>query len=472
MFPTALMAVTIVVLLIAFPQTKETSSIFADQLELPISLVNFGLVAFCAGSIGQEFWRGMMVRRRQTGSDPMTSLIGLVLAKRRKYGGYIVHLGVAVMFFGFAGKAYEHMIDRTIEKPGMYNASNGTGDSSFQFTVPKNTPRGIVQDPTFTGPFTTSRYTFTYENLFHTSDDHKDAVTAQVGVYDNGKRVGTVYPAKWDYHKSNEQMTTEVAIKVRLAEDVYLVLTGFDLDSKQANFRVYINPLILWVWVGFLILAFGTLVCLIPQKVVDLLQWKPKTKLGRAADVGLLLAVVFGLVMGLSSQAYASGQSGGGEHVPAGMGMGNAGGGYAAQNRPTSPTAEKAMKELICPCGCARQDIHNCDCESAARLRGKVENILAAYDLSTANGKSEGYQAVLDVFVKEYGEKVLATPKSKFPWLLPSVAAVGALGLLFFAGRRWIAKGKADQASKPAPAQPAPDDTYVDKLEDELAETD
>ncbi len=83
-FPLGLMAVTIVGLLIAFPQTKETSSIFADQLELPISLINFGLVAFCLGSIGQEFWRGVLVRRKQTGSDPMTSLVGLVLSKRRK----------------------------------------------------------------------------------------------------------------------------------------------------------------------------------------------------------------------------------------------------------------------------------------------------------------------------------------------------------------------------------------------------
>jgi cytochrome c-type biogenesis protein CcmF len=461
MFPTALMAVTVVAMLIIFPQTKETSSIFADQLELPISLINFGICAFVVGSIGQEFWRGMMVRRRQTGSDPMTSLVGLVLSKRRKYGGYIVHLGVAVMFFGFAGKAYEHMIDRTVELPGKFDPSTGKGESSFAF-------------PHFVGPFSESDYTFTYENLFHTSDDHKDAVTAQVGIYDGGKRVGTVYPAKWDYHKSEEQMTTEVAIKVRLAEDVYLVLTGFNLESKQANFRVYVNPLILWVWIGFLMLAFGTLVCLIPQRVVDLMQWKPKTKLGRAADVGVVIAVVFGLTLGLANQAYAAGPAaGGGEHVPAGMGMGNAGEGHAAQNRPTSGVSEKAMKELICPCGCARQDIHNCDCETAARLRGKVEDILASYDVKTEKGRSEGYAAVLDVFVKEYGERVLATPKSKFPWLLPSVAAVGALGLLMLAGRRWVRKGRADLAAKPAPAAPAAaDEAYVDKLDDELAETD
>src|SRR5690606_4293855 len=119
MIPVGLMAVTMIVLPIAMPQTRTGTPIFADQLELPISLVNFGFVAFLIGSIGQEFVRGAMVRRKQTGSDPMTSLIGLVLSKRRKYGGYIVHLGVAIMFIGFAGKAYSHMTDRTIERPAM-----------------------------------------------------------------------------------------------------------------------------------------------------------------------------------------------------------------------------------------------------------------------------------------------------------------------------------------------------------------
>ena len=477
--PAGLMAVTIVALIIFFPQTTEGSSIFADKAELPISLINFGLVAFVLGSITQEFLRGAMVRRRQTGSDPVTSLIGLVLSKRRKYGGYIVHLGVAVMFFGFAGKAYEHMIDRTVDKPGMFDPRRGTGESAFAFTREKINEQGLkVQDPVFVGPFSESRYTFTYENLFHTSDDHKDAVTAQVGIYDYGERVGTVYPAKWDYHKGDGQMTTEVAIKVRLAEDVYLVLTGFNLESKQANFRVYVNPLILWVWIGFLLLGLGTLVCLIPQKLVDMMQWKPQTKLGRAADVGILLSVVFAVVLGLANQAQAQGGGGGaapsaGEHVPAGMGMGNAGAGYAAQNRPPNDTADKAMKELICPCGCARQDIHGCDCESAARLRGKVIDILGAYDLDTEAGRNEGYQKVLDVFVKEYGERVLATPKSSFPWLIPAVASVGALGLLVVVGRRWMKRRAEELAAAPKPkSETAVEDKFVDKLEDELSETD
>jgi cytochrome c-type biogenesis protein CcmF len=381
------------------------------------------------------------------------------------------------MFFGFAGKAYEHMIDRTVDKPGMFDKTNGTGESTFAFAIPKVNAAGVTEnDPVFVGPFTRSRYTFTYENLFHTSDDHKDAVTAQVGVYDYGKRVGTVYPAKWDYHKGDEQMTSEVAIKVRVAEDVYLVLTGFDLESKQANFRVYINPLILWVWIGFLMMAFGTLVCLIPERFANLMSWKPQTKLGRAADVGILLAVVFSVVAGLASQAHAAsaqgGGGGGGEHIPAGMGMGQSGAGWAAQNRPTSGTADKAMRELICPCGCARQDIHGCDCKTAADLRGKVLGLLSSYDLNTEDGRKQGYDKVLSVFVAEYGEMVLATPKSKFPWMLPAIAAVGALGLLIVVGRRWVRRGESDTAAATPSKTAVIDEKYADKLDDELAKTD
>jgi cytochrome c-type biogenesis protein CcmF len=463
-FPAAAAAFTIVVLMIVWPQTKHLSPMFARQIKLPVSLINFGLVAFVAASIGQEFWRGIVVRRRQSGADHFSSLVGLVLSKRRKYGGYIIHLGVALIFFGFAGKAYGTMYDRTVEKPGPA-AANGTGASSF----------GVGS---FTGPFSTSNYYFSYENLFHTSDDHKDAITAQIGVYDAGERIGTVYPAKWDFHKGDGQMTTEVAIRVRALEDVYVVLTGYDLDTSLANFRVYINPLILWVWTGFLLLAFGTLVCLIPQFVVDRMQWKPRTRLGRAADVGSMVVIVFALLGGLASQARADAPSGGGgaaaEHVPAGMGMGKAGGGYAAMNRPANDTEARAMKEVMCPCGCARQSIHDCDCATAAQLRAKVQGLLAGTDLSNDAARTKAYDSVLAVFTSEYGQKVLLTPKSDVSWLFPSLAAVGALGLLGFAGRRWIARGKhtGTQPVAMTAAASALDDEYADKLDDELAETD
>jgi cytochrome c-type biogenesis protein CcmF len=459
LFPSIAMAVAIVAIAIGFPQTTQRSAIFSEELQLPISLINFGLVAFVIGSIAQEYWRGMAVRRRQTGSDPFTSLIGLVLSKRRKYGGYIIHLGIAVMFFGFAGKAYERMVDRTIERPAAMSPDRSTATFAF------------------------GEYEIVYERLIHTSDDHKDAVTAEVSIWLSGEKINTVYPGKWDYHKGGEA-TTEVAITVRPTEDVYVVLTGYDLDSNLANLRVYLNPLILWVWAGFLILAFGTLVCLIPQTVVDRLSRPRASRLGRAADMAVIFLVVGGAIAGLANQAHAASPAPA-EHVQPGMGMGASGVGYAAMNRPTNPTEERAMKELLCVCGCKRESVFDCKCEAAAQLRRTVMDFLGQvnetgqplFDLKTEQGRDAAYDAVLDSFVKTYGgEQVLATPRTSFSWLLPSLAVVGGLGLLVVTGRRWVGRGSAIAATAVAAAATGPvvseDDAYADKLDDELADSD
>ncbi len=463
--PLSLAAATIVTLIVAFPNVTTKTAIFADNVALPISLVNFGLVAFVFGSIAQEFIRGAMVRRRQTGSDPFTSMVGLVLSKRRKYGGYIVHLGMAVLFVGFAGKAYDRMVDRTIEIPAAIDKTTPFEADGTAAVLPPNSKSA----------FAFGSYVFLYERLISTSDDHKDAVTAQVSIWKDGESLGVVYPGKWDYHRG-EEATTEVAIRVRASEDVYVVLTGYDLDTQLANFRVFINPLISWVWIGFLVLAFGTLVCLIPQGVVDRLSMRPRSKVGRIADVGILAVLLFGLVAGLTTQAHAQGA----EHVTAGGGMGADGIGWAAKNRPDTGTSEKAMKELLCVCGCPRESVFDCKCKAASDLRGQVMAFInerdasgnPKFDLNSAAGRTKAYDAVLTEFVSQYGgEQVLATPRSKFSWLLPSLAMVGGLGLIFVVGRRMVGRGKANTKLAVA-SKPTEEDEYADKLDDELAGVD
>jgi len=467
LFPVAVTAGTIVLLLIFAPQVTTRSAIFADSVQLPISLVNFGLCAFALGSIVQEFYRGVIVRRRQTGSDIVSSLTGLVLAKRRKYGGDIIHLGVAVMFVRFGGKAYDRMVDRTIEKPAEVDPRVTFSAAGEVVSIPPNAPSA----------FSFGEYTFLYERLIHTSDDAKDAVTAQVSIWHGGENIGVVYPAKWDYHKG-EEATTEVAIRVRAAEDVYVVLTGFDLDSQLANFRVFLNPLISWVWLGFLLLGLGTLVCLVPQSVIDRMTARPTSRVGRASNIAVLLLLLGGLLAATSTTAQAQGA---GEHVVAGGGMGNDGIGYAAMARPDSPTAQKAMKELLCVCGCPRESIHDCKCKAAADNRKTVLAFInqrdaagkPLFDLATEAGRQAAYDGVLADFVREYGgEHVLSTPRSKFSWLLPSLAIVGGLGLLIGVGRKWVTRGSSVSASPGAAAPPVEDDTYADKLDDELAKTD
>ncbi len=187
-----------------------------------------------------------------------------MLGKRRKYGGYIIHLGVAVMFLGFAGKAFETMRDVTV-----------TAGESFE-----------VGD-----------YRFAYQNLDVFSDDHKTAVTAVVDLFEGSQKIATLTPAKWHYVKA-EQPMTEVSLESRLSEDVYIILTGYSAEDQLANFRVYLNPLVNWVWLGFVLLMIGTFICLIPQNVVDNLSPRRRTRLGRAADLAAVLMLVSGSVVG------------------------------------------------------------------------------------------------------------------------------------------------------------------------------
>ena len=482
--PALCMAVAIVVFVVWFPETRMRTAIFTDALELPVGLINFGLCAFVIGSVGQEFWRGVAVRRRQTGSDPVSSLLGLVLSKRRKYGGYLVHLGVAVLFFGFAGKTWDRQIDRTLDKPSemLLKQKQDPEKAKFRF----------------------GQYDFVYQKLIESSDDHKNAVTAEVAIYHHGELVDTVYPAKWDYHKGESQVTSEVAIAPRaglfttspadwvgalrgrlLDEvaglDVYVVLTGYNTESGQVNLRVYLKPLILWVWIGFLIFAAGTLVCLIPQSLVDRLSRPRMTRLGRAADIAVLLLIVGGVLAGLANQAHADPPA---EHVQPGMGMGDASTGYAAMNRPTNPTEERVMRELLCVCSCPRESVFDCKCPTAAKLRRQVMDLLRdvdakgtpKYDLSSDAGRDKAYNAVLDDFVKTYGgEQVLATPRTSASWLFPSLGVIGGLGLLMMVGRRWV-RGPSGPSKPtgggPAGSTPPDDDAYADKLDDELAGTD
>jgi len=509
LFPLAATAVAMTAIGIGMPRTLTLTPIFAKSLELPIPLLTLGIIVFVFASVGQEFWRGAAVRRRQTGSDPMTSLIGLVLTKRRKYGGYVIHLGVAVLFLGFVGKAYEQMTDRTIQKPAQIRlvrpgelsaaekkdwVSLGSADVA---TVGKVDRMVKLDDPAW---FSFRGYRFLYEGLEEKNDDNKTADIAKVSIWTgdwkkmtNGavqwrdlERIATGYPGRNDYHKG-EQPTTEVSINTRLfadfrgvdfAEDVYLVLSGFDIDSQTANFRIFVNPLINFVWSGFILLAFGVFICLIPQGLVDRLSPRPRTQLGRAADLAGVLLLVGGIMFGTARAAHAdnpSDQRGGAEHVDETRArrMGHDdGGGYAHLYRPTTAIESDLMKELVCMCGgCQRESLYACKCAQAADDRRRVLELLSDFK-SQGMSDDQASKAVIKAFVREYGgEDVLATPRSKMSWLLPSVAVIGGLGLLFAVGYRWVARGKSRLATS-APGAAVEDDDYAERLDDELGDTD
>src|SRR3954452_1808933 len=154
-------------------------ALYALGVRVWVSGLCFVLCAFVTATIVQEFVRGARVRQEGTGTDLFTALVGLVGRSKRRYGGYIVHLGIVLIFFGFAGEGFK-MEEQLLLKPGQ---------------------QGKV------GPFTVR-----LESVRVTDDGQKQMITGHLKVSDGGKEYA-MYPAKWFFRKHEEEPTTEVAIR-------------------------------------------------------------------------------------------------------------------------------------------------------------------------------------------------------------------------------------------------------------------
>ena len=193
----------------------------------------FALCGFVFGTISQEFLRGANVRRGMTGADMLTAMIGLVGRNKRRYGGYIVHIGIVLIFLGFAGGGFSRD-QQMLLRPGQ---------------------EGTIRP-----------YTLRLDALRVTEDDQKQMITAHVSIRDDkGRDLGKMYPAKWFFRNHTDEPTTEVAIRRSFGEDLYIVMPAFEVENQTASVEVHINPLVNWIWLGFGVLALGTAIALLPE---------------------------------------------------------------------------------------------------------------------------------------------------------------------------------------------------------------
>ena len=103
-----------------------------------------------------------------------------------------------------------------------------------------------------------------------TDDGQKQMVTGHLTVFRDGKEIDKAYPGKWLYRRHEQEPVSDVAIRRSLAEDLYIVMPGFELQDQSVTLQVVVNPLVDWIWVGFGILVFGTLLALLPEQAVGL----------------------------------------------------------------------------------------------------------------------------------------------------------------------------------------------------------
>jgi cytochrome c-type biogenesis protein CcmF len=115
------------------------------------------------------------------------------------------------------------------------------------------------------------KYTITLEQIKNSDNPNYRAATGLMTIYQQGQLVDTILP-ETRFYKTSEQPTTEVAMRSTLKEDLYVVFSGMNQNSKTV-FRAYLFPLVAWIWIGGVVFVVGTLICLIPSK-----QGQPKVK--------------------------------------------------------------------------------------------------------------------------------------------------------------------------------------------------
>ena len=204
------------------------------------ALMAIALGAFVAATVVQEFARGTRARHRQY-DEPYALALGRLLGRnRRRYGGYIVHTGMVILFIAFAGMAFKSETEATL-RPG-------------ESTVLKS-PYGWT-------------YTFTHLGVSQYDALNRQVTAATLEIARDGKRLGVLTTEKRQHvdglGRPTFQPSTEVGIRSDLREDLYVVLAGLVNGTEQAVFRFTINPLVWWVWYGGMIVALGGLIVMWP----------------------------------------------------------------------------------------------------------------------------------------------------------------------------------------------------------------
>jgi cytochrome c-type biogenesis protein CcmF len=193
-------------------------------------LLSFMIVVFVIITIIVEFYRGTGARRKATGENLFQAFVSLIWKGKRRYGGYIVHLGVVFIFVGVTGSAFNIDAEMAMRPGDVMEMEN---------------------------------YTFRYDGLKNQADQHKTSVTATLQLYNHDELVKILKPQK-NFYRQPEQPTTEVAIYSTLEEDVYVIFAGFEEDN--ATFKFLINPLVLWLWIGGWIMVVGTVIAIWPDR--------------------------------------------------------------------------------------------------------------------------------------------------------------------------------------------------------------
>ena len=196
------------------------------------ALVCMILAVFVTLTIFSEFFRGARVLSARSGASLFSSVGQLTMRNTRRYGGYIVHFGIVLIFVGISGQAF---------------------NQNIQQRLPVGSQMKI-------GP-----YTLVSQNYDETSNANYNAERATIEVFKGNRSLMMLYPER-RFYTASQVTQTIVALHSSLAGDLYIVYSGRNPDDNSPVIHAYLNPLVKWIWLGGLVLVLGTVLALIPSR--------------------------------------------------------------------------------------------------------------------------------------------------------------------------------------------------------------
>jgi cytochrome c-type biogenesis protein CcmF len=202
----------------------------------PYALISFSVCAFVTATIVLEFYKGVHARRRLVpGTRVPQALWALFARNRRRYGGFVVHFGVVVTIIGI------------------------TVSSNFAVEEEVRMARGEVVH--------VGDYDLRYDGSRSYNEVYRQVVWADFTVLRDGREVTKLAAGK-SFHPNEQQPIAQVGIRSTPWEDLYLTLGSVEPDGSAATLKVMVNPMVMWIWLGGLIITFGALITIIPSRSI------------------------------------------------------------------------------------------------------------------------------------------------------------------------------------------------------------
>ncbi len=421
---------------LGMPPTMEASDIYGTSTGAVLSFLGkfspiacTTLVAFAFFTIVQEMWRGTRVRMKNTKEGFFTAYVTMFSRARRRYGGYVVHLGILAIFVGFLGAAYD------VEREGQLQVGQSLDVGGLQFR---------------------------YDGFRDENNVNREMLFGDLSVLSGGRVVDRVSPAKFVYRTHPDMPTTEVAIRSSPLADLYVILSTIDTRTSAGTFRVLRRPLVFWIWMGGFICFLGAALAAFPsvREILGEAKERAPSRGLVAMATTLLLALGLGLGVTVLSLLFAALAP-----LPAHAQADSSSSLHAGSVVIEDPFERQVFERLLCQCGdCQRLPLSTCDCGWADHMRAEIrEQIARGMDVA----------AIQADYRDRFGPAAISIPSDhgldRALWAVP-VAAIGiALPALLIAVRR---RQRPEASAPDATSRAAGSEALDARLEEELRDLD